>query len=94
MRLAIDAKTDVPLRVQVFAKGGTTPAFETGFTTVTFTKQPASVFRFTAPPGTKVTSKDLSVAGGRRTRPCPAPSKKSLQPTACDQRRDRLASPP
>ena len=36
------------------------PAFETGFTTVTFTKPPASVFKFTAPPDTKVTTKDLA----------------------------------
>ena len=40
VEIAIDAKTDVPLRVEVFAKGATSPAFETGFTTVTFSKQP------------------------------------------------------
>lgn len=56
VRIAVDSKTQVPLRVQVFAKGHQDPAFETGFTAVTFTKPPASVFRFTAPPGTKVSS--------------------------------------
>jgi outer membrane lipoprotein-sorting protein len=61
VRIAIDAKTRVPLRVQILAKGHSAPAFETGFTTVTFSKPPASVFHFTAPPGTKVSS-DLSQA--------------------------------
>jgi outer membrane lipoprotein-sorting protein len=60
VRLAVDSRTHVPLRVQVFGSNHTDPAFETGFTTVTFTKPPASVFRFTAPPDTKVTTKDLT----------------------------------
>jgi hypothetical protein len=60
VRLAIDAKTHVPLRVQIFGSNHTDPAFETGFTTVTFTKPPSSVFKFNAPPETKVTNKDLS----------------------------------
>lgn len=60
VRLAIDAKTHVPLRVQVFGSNQGDPAFETGFTTVTFTKPPASTFKFTAPPGTKVTEQSGS----------------------------------
>jgi outer membrane lipoprotein-sorting protein len=79
VRLAIDAKTDVPLRVQVYAKGGTSPAFETGFTTITFSKQPASVFTFIAPPRTKVTSKDLSSMLSGDHAAAPGTSKKSLQ---------------
>lgn len=78
VEIAIDAKTDVPLRVEIFAKGGKSPAFETGFTTVTFSKQPASVFRFTAPPNTKVTSKDLSTGGHGRP-VAPGVGGKSLQ---------------
>jgi outer membrane lipoprotein-sorting protein len=82
VRIAIDAKTKVPLRVQVLATGHTAPVFETGFTTVTFTKPPASVFRFKAPPGTKVSS-DLSQAlesGGREQRAVvPNNGGKSLQ---------------
>ena len=69
VEIAIDAKTDVPLRVEVFAKGAKAPAFETGFTTVTFSKQPASVFRFTAPPNTKVTTKDLTTPHGHPVAP-------------------------
>jgi outer membrane lipoprotein-sorting protein len=78
VEIAIDAKTDVPLRVEIFAKGGKSPAFETGFTTVTFSKQPASVFRFTAPPNTKVTTKDLA-AGGHGRSVAPGVGGKSLQ---------------
>ena len=77
VEIAIDAKTDVPLRVEVFAKGATSPAFETGFTTVTFSKQPASVFRFTAPPNTKVTTKDLATPHGHAV--APGNASKALQ---------------
>jgi outer membrane lipoprotein-sorting protein len=57
VRIAVDAKTSVPLRVQVHAAGATgRPAFETTFTSVSFTKPSSHVFRFTPPPGAKVTT--------------------------------------
>ena len=57
VRIAVDAKTSVPLRVQVHAAGATgRPAFETTFTSVSFTKPSVHVFRFTPPPGAKVTT--------------------------------------
>ncbi len=93
VRVAIDAKTDVPLRVQVFAKGGKTPAFETGFTTVTFTKQPASVFKFTAPPHTKLTSKDLSSLAAKEHAAKPGTSLKSLQPNGSATKPRTTGSP-
>jgi outer membrane lipoprotein-sorting protein len=77
--IAIDAKTDVPLRVEVFAKGAKTPAFETGFTTVTFSKQPASVFTFTAPPKTKISTKDLSTKAQHGQPVSPGTANKSVQ---------------
>lgn len=83
VRVAIDSTTHVPLRVQVFGSNRTEPAFETGFTTVTFTKPPASVFKFTAPPGTEVTEKDLSQTGtpgqGDGQAAAPGTGSKSLQ---------------
>ena len=82
VRLAIDAKTHVPLRVQVFGSNHSEPAFETGFTTVTFTKPPASVFKFTAPPDTKVTTKDLSQVLQEGRAAAPGNGKKSLQQNA------------
>lgn len=65
VRLAIDADTHVPLRVQVFAKGSTEPAFETGFTAVQFEQPDPSVFTFTPPKGAKVTEQKLPAAGSR-----------------------------
>lgn len=62
VRIAVDSKTHVPLRVQVDAAGSTgRPAFETAFTSVTFAKPAASVFTFTPPPGARV-----SELGGTR----------------------------
>ena len=55
VRIAIDGKTHVPTRVQVFARGGSTPAFEVGFTSFDPSAPSASVFAFNPPPGTKVT---------------------------------------
>lgn len=62
VRLAIDARTSTPLRVEIFARGASTPAFETGFTSVSFATPSASVFRFTPPAGAKVTTTELAPA--------------------------------
>lgn len=53
--LAVDAKTWVPLRTTVLARNGGKPAFEVGFTDVSFATPAASTFSFTPPAGTKVT---------------------------------------
>jgi outer membrane lipoprotein-sorting protein len=59
VHIAIDGKTHVPLRVQVFAKGASKPSFEVGFTSFDPSTPDGSVFGFNPPPGTKVTeSKD------------------------------------
>ena len=54
VRIAVDAKTSLPLRVQVYAKGSGSPAFETGFTSVSMSKPSAAEFTFTTPPGATV----------------------------------------
>ena len=51
VRIAIDAATSVPLRVQVFSRGASTPAFQTAFTAINFHAPAAGVFRFTPPRG-------------------------------------------
>lgn len=66
VRLAVDADTSVPLRVRVFAKGATDPAFEVGFTSVRFERPSDAVFRFSPPPGAEVTTRrpaELGSAG-------------------------------
>jgi outer membrane lipoprotein-sorting protein len=66
VRIALDSRTYVPLRVQVHAAGATgRPAFETAFTSVNFSKPSSSVFTFTPPPGAKVsTLSPSSMSGG------------------------------
>lgn len=54
VRIAIDSSHHVPLRVEVFAKGAASPAAETGFTAISFTRPPASDYAFTLPAGATV----------------------------------------
>jgi outer membrane lipoprotein-sorting protein len=52
--IAIDATKNVPLRVQVFAKGAASPAFQVGYTSISFVKPAAANFSFAPPAGAKV----------------------------------------
>jgi outer membrane lipoprotein-sorting protein len=53
--IALDAQhLSVPLRVQIFAKGDATPAFQVGYTSISFVTPAASNFDFTPPPGAHV----------------------------------------
>lgn len=54
VRIAIDGSTHIPTRVQVFARGATTPAFQVGFTSFSTATPPDSTFAFTPPPGATV----------------------------------------
>ena len=55
VRVAIDAQTHYPLRVQVFARGASDPALETSFTSISYDTPDDSVFSFSPPAGTEVT---------------------------------------
>lgn len=56
VRLAVDAETSVPLRVQLFGRASSDgPAFSVGFTKVSFEVPGDDQFRFSPPPGAKVT---------------------------------------
>lgn len=65
--LAVDGKTGVPLSVQVFGKGSSTPAFQVGFTDISYTAPAAANFDFTPPKGATVTT-----PGAARTKDKPA----------------------
>ncbi|ACZ86361.1 LolA family protein [Streptosporangium roseum] len=65
VKLALDGETFVPLRVQVYAKSAAEPAFEVGFTSVTFTPPAPDNFTFTPPAGAKVEEKSLADLGRR-----------------------------
>jgi outer membrane lipoprotein-sorting protein len=70
VRIALDSETYVPLRVQVHAAGATgRPAFETAFTSVSFSKPSASVFTFTPPPGAKVSTLSPDSLSGAPSKP-------------------------
>jgi hypothetical protein len=53
VRLAVDAKEHVPLRVQVYAKGAADPAAEVAFTQINFDRPDAEQFAFKAPSGAR-----------------------------------------
>jgi len=66
----IDARhPGVVLGVQLFARGAATPAFQTGFTSITFAAPPASTFAFTPPNGASV----RTVAPHRQAMPAGPP---------------------
>ncbi|MEU7043936.1 DUF2092 domain-containing protein [Streptomyces varsoviensis] len=67
VRIAVDAKNGVPLKVTVNAKSGGKPVVDAGFTKVDFGKPAASTFDFTPPKGAKVTeAKDAKADAERK----------------------------
>jgi hypothetical protein len=52
--VSVDAKTRLPLQLQVFPRGSDSPAIEGGFTSVSYDPIDPSMFAFTAPPGATV----------------------------------------
>ena len=56
VRLAVDAETSVPLQVQLFGRASSDgPAFSVGFTKISFEVPGDDQFRFSPPPGARVT---------------------------------------
>jgi len=58
--IAVDSATHLPLSVQVFARGASSPAFSIGFTSLSFARPAMSNFTFTPPPGAKVRTVHVS----------------------------------
>jgi outer membrane lipoprotein-sorting protein len=52
--IAIDGKYGVPLRVQLYAKGASSPAFQVGYTALQWTTPDPANFSFTPPKGASV----------------------------------------
>jgi outer membrane lipoprotein-sorting protein len=59
VQAAVDGQTMLPLQLEVYAKGGTTPVIKFGFTSVSYDAIDASTFTFTPPAGAKVTAKTI-----------------------------------
>ncbi|GAA4192627.1 outer membrane lipoprotein carrier protein LolA [Streptosporangium oxazolinicum] len=64
VKLALDGETFVPLRIQVYARNAAEPAFEVGFTSVTFSPPAAENFTFTPPAGAKVEEASIGELAG------------------------------
>jgi outer membrane lipoprotein-sorting protein len=61
--IAIDAKYGMPLRVEVFAKGAKSPAFQVGYTALQFAAPAPANFDFTPPPTASVQVVNLGSDG-------------------------------
>ncbi|MEU4620796.1 DUF2092 domain-containing protein [Actinoplanes sp. NPDC023801] len=59
VRLAIDAKERIPLRVDVYAKNTTKPAFRVAFEQINFAVPDDQQFAFNPPPGAKITEESV-----------------------------------
>jgi outer membrane lipoprotein-sorting protein len=59
VQAAVDGQTMLPLQLEVYAKGGTTPVMKFGFTTVSYDAIDPSTFSFTPPAGAEVTTKTI-----------------------------------
>jgi outer membrane lipoprotein-sorting protein len=60
VQIAIDGSNGVPLRLQVFARGASSPAFTVGYTSVQFATPPSSDLSFTPPPSATITRVNAS----------------------------------
>jgi hypothetical protein len=67
VQIAIDGRNGVPLRVQVFARGASSPAFVVGYTSIQFAAPAPADVSFRPPSGAKVTRVNLT--GGHSAAP-------------------------
>jgi hypothetical protein len=66
IQIAIDGSNGVPLRLQVFARGASTPAFQVGYTAIAFVAPAPAELSFTPPPGSTVTQENLTGGSGAK----------------------------
>jgi outer membrane lipoprotein-sorting protein len=64
VQIAVDGKNGVPLRLQVYARGASSPAFQVGYTSIQFVTPAPADLTFTPPPGATVTHENLSAPSG------------------------------
>jgi outer membrane lipoprotein-sorting protein len=60
VRIAVDAANGLPLRVEVIARGATSPAVQVGYTQIQFVAPAASELTFTPPPGSTVNQRQAT----------------------------------
>jgi outer membrane lipoprotein-sorting protein len=64
VQIAVDGKNGVPLRLQVYTRGASSPAFQVGYTSIQFVTPAPADLTFTPPPGATVTRVNLSAPSG------------------------------
>ena len=69
VQIAVDGRNGVPLRLQLFARGASSPAFQVGYTSIQFVTPAPADLAFSPPPGAKVTKENLG--GGQPSGPQP-----------------------
>jgi len=67
--IAVDGKYGFPLRVQVYAKGAKSPAFQVGYTQLSLVAPAPANLAFTPPPGATVKVENLGQGSGHAKRP-------------------------
>ena len=67
VQIDIDGSNGVPLRLQVFARGASSPAFQVGYTAIQFVTPAPADLSFTPPPGSSVTQVNLASGGSGAT---------------------------
>lgn len=75
VKIAVDAKYGMPLRVEVFARHSKSPAFQVGYTVLQFTAPAPGNFTFTPPPGASV--KVVHLGTGTKRKPVPGQPKQA-----------------
>jgi outer membrane lipoprotein-sorting protein len=60
VQIDVDGRNGVPLRLQVFARGASSPAFQVGYTAIQFVTPAPADLSFTPPPGATVTQVNLA----------------------------------
>ena len=67
VQIDVDGRNSVPLRLQVFARGSSSPAFQVGYTDIHFVTPAPADLSFTPPPGATVSQVNLAGGGGKAT---------------------------
>jgi outer membrane lipoprotein-sorting protein len=84
VRIAVDGTTGLPLRVQLFARGAASPAFEVGFTQLDYGVPAPSRFDFSAPSGAKVEHHTLKPGTHRHPTAKALPAKPTITGSGWD----------
>jgi outer membrane lipoprotein-sorting protein len=85
VQAAVDGQTMLPLQLEVYAKGGTSPVIKFGFTSVSYDAIDDATFAFTPPEGATVTTKTIDSDKMRAELDKAAQSHDGEEPTAKEQ---------